>query len=196
MDTVISEDLYTQLLAFTHQLLKSHKWPRGKQSDSYAKGMQVDDYVQESISQHLMNPELYDPSKGSLVNYLKYYILRRLISNDLKSSENKSTVNLSFWGAQDESDDSDWYFESLMPFVCANFDDELDYQLILAEIHTKLANDTLALLVFNLIREKGYKRREVMEEAELSENDFDNAMKRLNRILDKIAKKYNINQTL
>lgn len=194
MDTQSWKDIITQLLAYAHQLMKAHKWFRGD-SDTSVKGMQAEDYVQEAIARYLKDPEKYDTSKGSLIKFLKYYILRQLVSNDSKSLENRSYSDIFQW-QRNNSDDCDDFVETVIPFVSANFGDDLDYFQILSDIRIALESDPICLTLFELIRERGFKRRDVIKEAKITEGEFDNAMKRLDRTLKKISKKYSINQTL
>ncbi|WP_129020677.1 sigma factor [Edaphocola flava] len=195
MDTVFWENVITQLLAYADQLLKTHAWFRGKASDTSIKGRQAEDYVQETIARYLDDPDNYDPSKGELIKYLKYYILRRLVSNDSKSLEN--TVNIDLFGWKNDDLESDMEFwEKLMPVEDCDFDSNIDFEQILNDICHNLVDDPECTVIFNLTRKNGYKRREVIREVSFTEDQFDNAMKRLNRILKKVAKKYSINQTL
>ena len=194
MDTQAWKDIITQLLAYAHQLMKAHKWFR-EDSDTSVKGMQAEDYVQEAIARYLKEPEKHDSSKGPLLKFLKYYILRQLVSNDSKSLENTGYTDIFRWQG-DDSDGGDDFIEAAIPFVNANFGADLDSSQILADIRAALQKDPTALMLFELVKEKGYKRREVIKETNIDENEFDSAMKRLDRVLKKVSKKYSINQTL
>jgi hypothetical protein len=59
------------------------------------------------------------------------------------------------------------------------------------EIEEKLADDELAKLIFSEVRRNGFERKDVIKNHQVSEKEFDNGMKRLNRVLKNIAKEYN-----
>ncbi|MEI6265822.1 MAG: hypothetical protein WCP74_12005 [Sphingobacteriia bacterium] len=188
------ENIYVKLYAYADQLLKAHSWFRGKGTNSFLQGKQPHDYVAQAIESYLSSPEKYDPSSGrSLCNYLKYHIIRRLISNDAKSLENRSTIQgIDDFQSNNDSENNLSNLESILPIFETFFDQEIDYNHILNEVKKQLKNDSITSLIFDEVRCKGLNRRELIKEHKLQDSEFDNAMKRLNRILKEIAKKYHL----
>lgn len=190
MDAIKWDEVYLKLYAYTDQLVKNLSWFRG-QTDSFLKGKQVEDYVCEAIEKYLAAPEKFNPDKGrSLTNYLKLHIIRTLVFNDVKSVENQNTSDVlsHTWDSDDES--AELYFEKILPGVASTFDENIDYKKVMGEIMEELENDEMAKLIFNEVRVNGMARREFIKEHQVSEKDFDNAMKRLKTVLKNIAKQY------
>lgn len=69
------EDIIPKVMAFTLKMIQAKKWFRGQQTDTYSEGKQAEDYVSEGICRYLEHPEKYDPSKGTLVNFLAFNII-------------------------------------------------------------------------------------------------------------------------
>jgi len=192
MEPINWEDIYVQLYAYTYHLLKAYSWFR-KDTDSYLKGKQVHDYINDAIEKYLSEPEKYDPSSGrSLVTYLKWHIIRTSVGNDVRSQENKTTSVIESDGNSEDDNDPLYNSEAFLPFVQATFDKNLDYKNILADIETELKNDELAKLIFNEVRCNGFDRRDVIKYHGISEKDFDNGMKRMKTVLKIIVKRYNL----
>jgi hypothetical protein len=192
MDTIDWDDIYPQLLAFSDQYLKKHDWFRGKGCETSVQGKQADDYVQEAISEHLYHPGKFNAAKGSLLNYLKFSIIRRLYSNDSKGKENTEYRDVFETQVDNDDENSMSYEDSILPYIAATFDEDIDYETIMLDIKHHLRSDPHAFKVFELTRRLGYKRRDVINENHLTDDEFDNGMKRLNRILEKVAIKYSI----
>jgi len=187
--------LYLQLYAYTDQLIKKKGWFRGGRTDSFLKGKQIHDYVSEAIEKYLVNPEKYDGSTGrSLENYLKLHIIRTLVGNDAKSPENKTSKSFtSLVSRKDaESEDGDSYLDSILPFAEAYFDQEIDAKEVMGFIELEVAKDKIVEEIYLGIKCYGWKRALVIKEFKMSDNDFDNGMRRLKTILNNTAKKYDI----
>ncbi len=188
MNNIDWKEIYIKLYAYTDQLLKNLSWYR-KNSDSFIKGKQVEDYVCDAIEKYLSAPEKFNPDVGrSLLNYLKYHIVRSLVSNDINSIENKSSVEFSKYNTNENEEEL--INEYILPIVSATFDEEIDYKKIILEIEANLNDDPIGKLIFQEVKLKGIKRRDFIREYKVREQDFDNAMKRLKTILKNIAKEY------
>jgi len=173
-------------------MLKSKNWFRGKNTTVYLKGKEVHDYVSEAIERFLKNPSQYDEKKSSLLKYFEYYIIRSLISNDIRSSENRSTQDVFLVPSQkDENNDSN-YWDYVLPYIDMFFDQQLDYDLIMTQIETEIKDDKIVEEIFLGVCCDGLHRREVIAEFGMSENDFDNGIRRLGTILNRIANKYKL----
>ena len=187
------EDIYTRLYAYADALLRNKSWFRGDKTDSFLEGKQTHDYVSEAIEQYLRNPEKYDPTTGrSLVNYLKYHLVRSLVNNDARSPENKTTKDILWtYDGKDDTDDSG-YEDSILPVIGAYFDQEIDFNTIMSQIEEEIKGDKTLEEIFLGICCYGLKRREVIKEFNMAEKDFDNGIRRLNTILKNTAKKFDI----
>ncbi len=193
MDSINWDDLYLQLYAYTDHLLKARSWFRKDKTDSYLKGKQVHDYIQDAFEKYLLEPEKYDPSSGrSLVTYLKWHIIRSAVGNDVRSPENQTSSDiLSSDGVEDE-EDSFKNIDALLPFVAAYFGDELDYKDIVKDVEEELEQDEIAKIIFKEVRCQNVDRRVVIRQYKMKESEFDNGMKRLKTVLKRVAKKYEL----
>lgn len=193
MEPIDWEEIYIQLFAYTDQLLKTYSWFRKDKPDSYLKGKQIEDYVQDAIEKYLLEPEKYDPSSGrSLVTYLKWHIIRSSVGNDARSPENKTSMPVLSGDNSADDDDPFCNIESFLPFVKPAFDENIDYKEILKQIHNDLQGDEMAQIIFEEVRCRGMDRREVIKKHSIEDKDFDNGMKRMNRVLKKVAQKYKL----
>lgn len=188
------EEIYLSLYAYTYKLVKGHRWFRGKKTASYVAGNTVEDYVYEAIGRYLENPEKYDPASGTLLNYLKLNLIRSLVSNDVRSAENKVTSNVFAIADEkgEEGEDSGSYLDSVLPYAEAFFDEQVDYESIMKEIEREIAGKPILENIYLGVRSYGMERREVIKEFRMTESDYDNGIRRLTTILNNIAKKYNV----
>jgi DNA-directed RNA polymerase specialized sigma24 family protein len=185
-DNIKWEEVLLRLTAFTDSLVSRLTWFRGKKVESFLKGKQVEDYVQEAILRYLNNPEKYDSAKGTLVDYLCLNIIRSLVSNDVNSSENKTTKLLSSFQVLSRDGVTLTYEDALLPHVEALFDEAIDHNALLSKIETNVKGDVVVENIFLGIC-LGNKRREVIKEFGMSEKEFDNGMRRLKTILSNSA---------
>jgi hypothetical protein len=186
MESIKWEELYLKLYAYTDQLLKKSSRFK-KKTNSFLKDKQVEDYVCDSIEKYLSAPGKFDVNSGrSLLNYLKFHIIRSLVSNDFNSAENQLTIALPY---MNENDDN-WFVNMILPNISATFDENIDYEKIMEEIYENLHGDKIAKLIFNEVRVNGIPRIEFIKEYKISEKDFDNGMKRLKTVLKNIIKLY------
>lgn len=193
-DAIDWDEIYVQLYAYTHSLLKTKTWFRGKKADSFGKGKQVGDYVSEAIEKYLTHPEKYNPELDrSLVNYIKLHIIRTLVGNDAKSKENK--LNKDVYGISSDKKESDdnagTYLDSVLPFAEALFDQEVDYNEIMNTIEKNVGDDEEAGNIF-LGKISGMKRREIMQDFGMSGGEYDNGMRRLQTIFNGVIKDYEL----
>lgn len=189
-DEIEWEKVIVQLHAYTLSLTKSRGWFRGSKTKNFIGGKQVEDYIFEAIGRYLKNPQLYDPTKGSLIKFLKYYVIRSLISNDLVSAENKTSSSLSIFDSNDDEDGN--YEERCQAVVEGLFDEEIDYCDIVSSIRESVSHDKLLECIFTASIDENLKRREIIEVYGISPNDYDNGMRRLKTILKNVAIKFDI----
>lgn len=152
----------------------------------------MSDYASDTILKYLEEPDKYDPSKGSLINYLCLSLLRNEINADVNSKENQTTRDLYLKVLQHDADDhSTAYFDRLLPFTEALFDDDIDYGTIMADIDKAVAIDPVCSDIYTG-QCMGMKRGEIMTEFGLSSQEYVNGYRRLKTILNNVASKYGI----
>jgi hypothetical protein len=189
IDAIDWADVLVKVEAFTRSLLKAKTWFRGRNTATYLKGKEVNDYVQEAIALFLQKPEVFDPSRGTLVNFLNYYIVRLLVHKDAISDENTDTTDISLY-FEDNADEAH-YMEKILPYVEAFFDAEIDYKATMNELETSIEGETIVEQIYMGIT-SGLKRREIIKEFEMTEQEYDNGKRRLQTILKRVLSKYDI----
>lgn len=187
-DVVNWDVIYTQLFAFTHGLLSTKSWYRG-QTNSYVAGKQEHDYVSEAIERYLVHPEKFDACKGDLLQYLKFNLVRSLISNDARCAENRTSSHIS--AGSDKDEDSNNYANALVPSIDEYFDDSVDYHTIISCMETALEGDETGRDIF-LGLVSGLKRGDIILEFKMTPKQFDNGMRRLKTVQEKIAQQFNL----
>lgn len=186
------QEIILRLQAFTRFLVKDKGWFRGSEAGTYISGKEIDDYVFEAIGRYLKNPEKYDPSKRTLVEYLKKHLIRTLVNNDLVSSENQTSTDLFAFESENEDEEGkDTFIDTILPKVDAFYDDEIDYNEIMNFIESEAKGDEFVENIF-LGLNCGMKRADIIDEFGMTASDYDNAMRRLITIRKKAAQKYNI----
>ena len=190
-DNIDWEDLIERLYAFTHKLLKSKSWFRNATDGSFIKGKEVHDYVSEGIERFINEPEKFDSTKGSLADYIKYNIIRTLVGNDAKSSENKTNVDAFAEKYNDEGESDSNYLDLMLPHAEAFFDQQLDYETIMSYVENEVKGVPIVEEIFLGISD-GMKRREIIQEFEMNPQDYDNGFRRLNTVLKNTALKFNL----
>lgn len=151
------------------------------------------DYVADGLERYLTDPDKYDASKGSLTDYIKFNIIRTLVGNDSTSAENKTSIDL-FINEPEQDESYSTYLEGLLPFTAALIDEQLDYDLIISYIENESKGDSEVEEIL-LGLEMGLKRREIIEEAGMSAQAYDNGMKRLNTILKNTVIQFNLEKS-
>lgn len=189
-DKIDWEKMIIMLYAYTRSLVDGKGWFRGGSTKNYIGGKELEDYVYEAITRYLEKPNLYDPSKGTLTKFFKYYIIRALVNNDLVSSENRTSQDLAIF--ETDEDDNINYEERHSELIETFFDEEIDYSDIIQHINTEVANDGIVAKIFKGVTEENLKRREIIEIYKISSTDFDNGMRRLKTILKSVAKRFDI----
>lgn len=190
------EEIILKLESFTRSLVEKKAWFRGKGTTSYLKGKEVEDYVFDAIEKYLRNPDKYDPERGTLVKYLQYNLIRSLVSNDSTSLENQSSKDVFSFEVNMENVDENTgsYIDSIFPCVDAFFDQNIDYNEILKEIEENVSKDKIVEEIYFGERFDGMKRAEIIKEFNMTDKEFDNGKRRMQTILNNVAKKYNLNK--
>jgi hypothetical protein len=181
------EEIILQLTAFTHYWTKGKPWFRGKETKVFLEGKEVKDYVFAAIGKYLEEPEKYNSSKGELVEYLKYQIIRSLIINDLRKKENLTSVDIFAYDDEDENDESIPYSERIMPYIETSFPDDIDYASIKSYIEKEIKGDTDAENILLGVYSHGMKRRDIIAEFNMTPAAYDNGMRRLATAINRAA---------
>lgn len=189
-NTIKWDEVIVGVEAFARKLLKCKKWFRGDNTEVYLKGKELNDYVYEAIGIFWKNKEKYDPKRGTLINFINFYILRLLIYNDSVKDENKETKDTSLYFDNDE--DRGDYMEAILPYIEAFFDEDVDFKLIMAELEESVKHEIIVEQIFLGKSGFGLKRREIIKEFGMTENEYDNGNRRLQTIINRIISKYNI----
>lgn len=177
------EDVIVRLEAFTRSLLKKQRWFRGGSSDTFLKGKEMRDYVYGAIEKYLLNPEKYDPSKGDLISYLKWNLIRGLVSNDVTSEENKTSRDVFAHDGKNEDGEETSYLDRILPAIEPMFSDQLDYNQIKEYIENEIQGDKVVEEIFLGVYTYNMKRREIMNEFGISAQEYDNGNRRLQTIM-------------
>lgn len=146
------------------------------------KGELAYDFALEAIKRYLDEPDKFDPLKNrDLVNFLKFYILKRLISNFKSLSGQKNEI---VYEAEDQNG-----IKVSNTFVKENeIHEMIDFEETLRLIKQQLLNDTDVLDIFELRYMKEYKRVEVCEELGISIGEYTNRIRRLDTVINRIKK--------
>ncbi len=192
-ESPIDDKMILRLTAFTLQLVKGRGWFRGPETQVFNAGKEAQDYVFEAIKKYLENPEKFEPSRGTLEKYLKYNLIKSLVINDLRSSENRTGVASEVTVDYHEEEDSiSSYSDLIVPQAEVFLDQEVDFKNILTEIETEVAKEPILENIYLGLRVLGMKPMDVMNEFNISAKDYNNGFRRLTTLLNNIAKKYEI----
>jgi hypothetical protein len=167
------------LQTYTRQLAQGKQWFRGKQTEVYLKGKEINDYVYEAIGRLLQHPEKFDAAKGSLIEYLQLNLIRGLVANDIRNAENKTSAEV--FGKADQlaeaNEDAGTYLDAVLPYAEAFFDQQMDYDQVMKFLEEKVKDDPDVEKLFYGFS-LGMKRESILEEFNMSERDYMNAYRR------------------
>lgn len=188
------EEVILKLQVFTRSCVEGKGWFRGGKTKTYLSGKEINEYVIGAIEEYLWNPQKYDSTKGSLIDFLNYSIIRRLVSNDLVSKENRTTQDV-FSVAEnleEDEDDNGSYLDRTLPFTSAFFDQEIDYNEVMDFIENEIKGKVIEENIFLAVYSYGMKRREVIAEFSMTESEYDNGIRRLKTVFAAAAVKYDL----
>jgi hypothetical protein len=125
------------------------------------------------------------------LNYVREHVLRSLITGDARLKENETSIPIGRF-EPDESDDEEAAFQKwALPVVEAYFGEEIDYQTIMSRAEEAVKEDAVMETIF-VGQCCDLKPREIMEQFNISKQDFHNGKRRLGTTLLKIAKEYHL----
>lgn len=189
------EGIIVRLTAFTRSWTRGKSWFRGEKTTTFLMGKEVEDYVFAAIGRYLEHPEKFDPNQGELLEYLKYNLVRSFIANDLRKKENKQTDDIFAEDNDDEDEETaSSYSERMLPYTDALFPDDIDYNSIKEYIEKEVHGDVDTENIYLGIYTYGMKRREVIEEFDMTSVAYDNAMRRLTTVINRAAAHFNKNK--
>lgn len=138
------------------------------------------DFAMETIQKYLENPEKFDPLRNQdLVLYLKFNILRRLISNykNLEGQKNELLY---------EQDDSNGITVENSFTETLDIHVSIDLNCSVERIREAIESDENLIPVFDLRYIKDYKPAEVMEELNITQGEYNNRIRRLDTVRKRI----------
>lgn len=188
------EEVILKLQVFARSCVEGKGWFRGGKTKTYLSGKEINEYVMGAIEGYLWNPQKFDPAKGSLIDYLNYSIVRRLVSNDLVSKENRITQDVYSVAdnLEEDEDDRGSYLDRTLPYTGAYFDQEIDYNEIMGFIEEEIKGKVIEENIFLAVYSYGMKRCEVIAEFNMTEAEYDNGIRRLKTVFAAAATKYDL----
>jgi hypothetical protein len=189
----IFKEIYRPLLVLTKILIKSKKWFRGYNTYVTIAGKEPDDYVFEALAICIENSQKIKIEKEVLFK-ISRNIIFTLIGNDCRSFENKTTVVIEEYldTGNDNNDDVVDFLDTIFPHSEPFFDQQFDYDLIMSDIENEVIDDIFLKKLFICICCFAMKRREVCRDFDITEKEYDNGVRRLKTILNRIALKYDL----
>lgn len=176
-DPNVFRDLFKVLMAYAYKLIGdgSIRLERSRQDLAY-------DFSMEAIKRHLENPGKFNPERNpDLVWYLKYYILRQLVSNFKESKGQKQEL------AYPENDPDGM---SAMDTYIEVYDihDHIDLEIAIEIIHGMISDDPPLLEIFRLRYLDQYCRAEIISELSITSGEYNNRIRRLDTVFKRVAK--------
>ena len=158
------------LMAYSHKLLSKQIFRADVINDM------AYDFTMNAISLYLENKDKFEPLRNpDLLLYLKINILRRLISNYSKSSDNVKISQIQI----DDISIINRFVEEIP------IDETIDVKKIVTNIKKEIDTDTVMSIIFAARYEENMKRSEICQEFSIDISTYDNSMKRLKRIVEK-----------
>lgn len=181
------EEILLRLEAYTRSFANRKHWFRGDRAIAFLKGKEVKDYVDDAILQYLSATEKFDPQKGTLIDYLKYNLIRSLVNIDSNKKENRTTIDINLFTSHsdDNQDDTGSYLDRIGPCTEALFADEIDYPAIKDYIENEISGDQIVENIFLGIYMYGLPRREIIEEFKMTVDEYNNGKRRLDTVLSR-----------
>ena len=175
-DKVEWERVIPVLMAFAYSLLGNKKFTNRRDQLAY-------DFVMETITKYLENKDKFNPSRNpDLINYLKYNILRQLISNFENSAGIRKRVIFEKTNDENETN-SEFSLEHLYE-EDKYIENNIDEKVFVKKMEQKLNNKSDLKEIFDLLYYKDSKRAEICSDLDIPLSEFDNRYRRLKRLLD------------
>lgn len=145
------------------------------------------DFAIEAITRYLENKKKFNPSRNpDLINYLKYNILRQLISNFENSAGVRKRVIVEDF--ENENLNNNFYSLDKLYEKSNYIENNIDMQILVDKIERKLKSKYELKEIFDLLFHKESKRSEICDDLKITLKEFDNRSRRLKRLLDEEIK--------
>ena len=180
-DSITRPDVFQDLLkvpmAFAYRLIGDDtiRLERDRHELAY-------DFAMEAIKRHLENPGKFKPERNpDIVKYLKYYIIRQLITN-FKGSKGQ-TQEL----AKPELNPDEVYFANNF-LDRYDIHDSIDLKKTIEDIHRLISDDPPLLDLFSLRFLKDFSRGETISQLNITPGEYNNRIRRLDTVFKRIVK--------
>lgn len=171
-DNIAWEKVIKVLMAYSYVLIGDENLSMAKSRTELAY-----DFSMEAITRYLKEPHKFDPSRNpDLIKYLKYNLVRQLISNAKNSGFYR-------YGKSPSTPEEDYYHTLKSEF---KLDEKIDVKRIVGIVEEKLTNDVELLPIFKGRYYQESKRSEICDDLDISLKEYDNRMKRLKRLVKKV----------
>ena len=175
-DEVEWEKVIPVLIAFAYSLLGNKKFTNRRDQLAY-------DFTMETITKYLENKDKFNPSRNpDLINYLKYNILRQLISNFENSTGIRKRIILE--NVDDEKTNSNEYSLDHLYKEDKYIENNIDEKILIQKIEKKINGKPELKEIFDLLYYNDSKRSEICNDLDIELKEFDNRYRRLKRLLD------------
>jgi len=176
-DEIEWERVIPVLMAFAYSLLGNKKFTNRIDQLAY-------DFTMEAITKYLENKEKFDPSRNpDLINYLKYNILRQLITNFENSAGVRKRIVVNKNNDEDSEHNNEYSLDQLYK-EDQYIENNIDEKVFVKKMLRKLDKKPELKEIFDLLYFKDSKRAEICEDLNISLSDYDNRYRRLKRLLD------------
>lgn len=139
------------------------------------KGYSAQEIAMEAIEKIYLGEWQWNPEKSKLLDYLKFHVIRGLVSNLAKSSEFKSTHEIESSELNEVAQlESDGIIETM------------NQDQILEILRQEISSDEQAGIIFEELL-IGLKRSEICEKYNWEKRVYDNASRRLSGFIRKIS---------
>ncbi|MBI6117963.1 sigma-70 family RNA polymerase sigma factor [Salegentibacter maritimus] len=140
------------------------------------------DFSMEAITRYLNEPNKFDPSRNpDLIKYLKYNLVRQLISN-------AKNTGFYHYDKTPSTPEEDYYYTLKSEF---KLDEKIDMKKIVSIVEERLTDDVDLFQIFKGRYYEESKRSEICDDLDISLKEYDNRLKRLKRLVKKVQQDLN-----
>lgn len=180
-DSIDSKEVFERLLkvlmAYSYKLIGEGTLRLSKSRSELAY-----DFAMEAITRYKEEPSKFDPSRNAdLVNYLKFYVLRQLISNQKKSKGQENELLF-------EKEDSNGMIV-MNTFIEENeIHEMIDLENTIQLIQKEVEGEQKLLEVFDYRYIKDFSRAETIETLKITPGEYNNRIRRLDTVRKNVVK--------
>lgn len=184
-DSIKNEEVFSKLLkvliTYAHKLIGNSSLRLSKNKADLAY-----DISMEAIKRYLENPKKFEPSRNpDLVRFLKYSIIRRLVSNfkGLKGQQNELLF---------ENDDPNG-MAVMNAFIKENdIHDKIDLDNTIQLILNDISGNPILIELFELRYINDYTRADIIEKLEITRGEYNNRIRRLDTVRKRVVQRQKI----